>query len=64
MNEKLLAFEEAINKALNEADGDLEIAEIIGVMQIKLYFMCRRLEVMGDDDGMDPADAWKRLKRD
>ena len=62
MNDKLQQFEEAINKALNEADGDLEIAQIIGVMQIKLHFMCRRLEVRGGDDGMDPSDAWKRLQ--
>ncbi len=60
MNVKLRAFEDAINRALDEADGELEIAEIIGVMQIKLHLMCQRLQTRTVDQ--DPADSWKFLK--
>lgn len=60
MNEKLQRFEDAINRALDEADGELEIAEVIGVLQIKLHVCCERLMTRSIES--DPADAWKFIK--
>lgn len=63
MNVKLRAFEDAINRALDEADGELEIAEIIGVMQFKLHLMCQRCQRLQTRTvDQDPADSWKFLK--
>ena len=60
MNPKLRAFEDELNRVLSEADGDLEIAEVIGVMQVKLHVLCSRLMTRSVES--DPADAWKFLK--
>ena len=61
MNEKLRRFEDELNRVLNDPDfDDLEIAEIIGVMQIKLHVQCQRLMTRTVES--DPADDWKNLK--
>jgi len=62
MNPKLRQFEDAINTALSEADGDLEIAEIIGVLQLKLHLICQRVITRSIES--DPADYWKFLKNE
>lgn len=72
-NDKLLEFEEMVNKALNECSGDLEVVELIGVLHMKIHCLCSRLQKLGnpkDPDGpdstmgsvradKDPADFWK-----
>lgn len=60
MNPKLQAFEDAINRALDEADDDLEIAEIVGVLQLKIHVICQRTITRSVES--DPADSWKYLK--
>ena len=60
MNQKLRDFEDAINQALSDADGDLEIAEVVGVLQMKLHLILER--TMTRTEEADPADAWKFLK--
>jgi hypothetical protein len=60
MNEPLRRFEDAINQALTDADDNLEIAEIIGVLQMKLHLICQRTMTRSVES--DPADDWKYLK--
>ena len=60
MNQRLREFEDAINRALDEADGDLEIAEIVGVLQLKLHVICARMITRSVES--DPTDYWKYLK--
>jgi hypothetical protein len=60
MNEPLRKFEDAINQALTDASGDLEIAEVIGVLQMKLHLICQRTITRSIES--DPADYWKNLK--
>jgi hypothetical protein len=73
MNDKLVQFEEMVNKALNECSGELEVVELIGVLQMKIHCLCSRLQKLGkteDENGpentigkvrgeSDPADYWK-----
>lgn len=61
MNAKLRQFEDELNRVLSEADGELEIAEMIGVMQIKLHVLCTRLMTTPD---ADPDGPCRFLKRD
>jgi hypothetical protein len=57
VNDKLRRFEDELNRVLIEADGELEIAEVIGVLQIKLHVCCQRLMTRSIES--DPADYWK-----
>ena len=60
MNASLRRFEDELNRILSEADGDLEIAEVIGVLQIKLHVLCERM--INRSIESDPADYWKFMK--
>ena len=58
-------FEDYINDALNKADGEMEVAAMVGIMQIKIHVICQRwmkLDQDSGDDGPGPADYWKRIK--
>jgi|HubBroStandDraft_2_1064218.scaffolds.fasta_scaffold05081_9 hypothetical protein len=72
MNDKLIQFEDMVNRALNECSGELEVVELIGVLQMKIHVLCGRLQKLGKSEaecspdnsigkvrGDDPADYWK-----
>jgi hypothetical protein len=75
MNQKLIDFEESINRALNECSGDLEVVELIGVLHMKIHVLCARLQKLGPTEDQagpdntmdvirresDPADYWKDI---
>ena len=55
-------FDAALDEALDKADPEMTIAEVVGVMELKLFRLKQRMTngPDGPDEPDDPADSWKR----
>lgn len=61
-NLKLRAFQETLDEAIDSADGELEIAEVIGVMELRLHQLKTAFTTSGESP--DSSDWWKAPEGD